>query len=344
MKYNKTSIVTQRPAFGRKAAFGILSLALVLTGTSVRADDAIRVKTGQKVAFLGDSITANGWGTPGGYVKLVVDGLDKQGIKIVPIPAGVSGNTSKDMLARIDKDVLSKHPDWMTLSCGVNDVWHGVNGVDLETYKKNITSIVDQAAAQGVKVVILTATPISEEDNPNNQKLAAYNDFLRQLASERSLPLADLNADFHAVLGKVPTSPASRNLTVDGVHMNAEGNVLMAKGCLRAFGLTQADLDKIEQAWLPEPNTAMFTCGSSDPRPINFGITLEQFRQLEKIAQARNVNFEQLDTTLWLHAFGEILQAHAQDPSIDLEQVKNETNARLLLKIEELLKAPAPTP
>ena len=86
-------------------------------------------------------------------------------MKIQIIPAGVSGNTSKDMLARLDKDVLSKKPQWMTLSCGVNDVWHGVNGVPLDQYKQNITSIVDQAQAAGIKVVILTATMIGEEDN-----------------------------------------------------------------------------------------------------------------------------------------------------------------------------------
>ncbi len=28
------------------------------------------------------------------------------------------------MLARLDEAVISKKPQWMTLSCGVNDVWH----------------------------------------------------------------------------------------------------------------------------------------------------------------------------------------------------------------------------
>lgn len=27
------------------------------------------------------------------------------------------------MLARLDASVISKDPDWMLLSCGVNDVW-----------------------------------------------------------------------------------------------------------------------------------------------------------------------------------------------------------------------------
>ena len=44
----------------------------------------------------------------------------------------LAGHKSNDMLARLEADVLSKNPQWMTLSCGVNDVWHGNKGVPLD--------------------------------------------------------------------------------------------------------------------------------------------------------------------------------------------------------------------
>src|SRR5581483_2334806 len=107
------------------------------------ASAEIIVKPEDKVAFLGDSITAQGWGNPAGYVKLVVAAFEANGIKITPVPAGIGGHKSNDMLARVDRDVLSKKPQWMTLSCGVNDVWHGNKGVPLndaqaaaQTYEK----------------------------------------------------------------------------------------------------------------------------------------------------------------------------------------------------------------
>jgi lysophospholipase L1-like esterase len=177
------------------------------------------------------------------------------------------------MLARLEKDVLSKKPQWMTLSCGVNDVWHGLNGVPLDdeaatanpvnppkpgepekgTYKRNISAIVDQATAAGVKVVLLTATVIQEKlDNAENAKLAAYNDFLRALAKEKKLPLADLNARFQERL-KTTNMPEAKVLTTDGVHMNADGNRLMALGVLRAFGLGDAELQKAQEAWASAP-------------------------------------------------------------------------------------------
>jgi len=89
------------------------------------------IQDGQKLAFLGDSITQQGAQNPSGYVRLAVAGLAANGIKVTPVTAGISGHKSNDMLARLEKDVLSKKPAVMTLSCGVNDVWHGSRGVPL---------------------------------------------------------------------------------------------------------------------------------------------------------------------------------------------------------------------
>ncbi len=224
-----------------------IALAFTLISTSAFAD--ILVKTGEKVAFLGDSITQAGWGSPKGYVHLVVNGLAANGVTVTPVPAGISGHKSNDMLARLDRDVISKKPDWMTLSCGVNDVWHGAKGVNLEDYKKNITAILDKAAAANVKVVVTTATVITENLNsPENVKLADYNAFLRTLATERKAPLADLNAMFQERI-KAANQPGKNVFTGDGVHMNPEGDKIMAAGILKAFGLDEAQMKKAEDAW-----------------------------------------------------------------------------------------------
>jgi lysophospholipase L1-like esterase len=226
-----------------------LTFALSILALPIIAEAEIAVKTGEKVAFLGDSITQGGWNDPKGYVRLTVAGLKANGVEIEVIPAGISGHKSNQMLERLERDVLSKKPQWMTLSCGVNDVWHGVKGVPLEEYKKNIREIVDKCAEAKVKVVILTATVIKEQlDNADNQKLAAYNDFLRELAKEKQLPLADLNAMFQARI-KEANTPDNKVLTKDGVHMNDAGNEVMAEGVLRAIGVTDAEFAKVKEAW-----------------------------------------------------------------------------------------------
>lgn len=249
----------------------------------------IPIKNGDKVAFLGDSITQQGQGSPGGYVQLVGSGLLANGVKIEIIGAGISGHKSNQMLERLDRDVLSKKPQWMTLSCGVNDVWHGANGVSLEDYKKNITAIIDQAQAAGVKVMILTSTMIKEDQaTAENQKLVSYNECLRALAVEKKCLLADLNAEMQAAIAEAAkTRPAKGNyLTSDGVHMASAGNVMMATGVLKGFGLNADQLAKAEETWLDIPNSSNVAS--------KMGITQRQAKQLEKLAAARNTTVEKL--------------------------------------------------
>ncbi len=229
------------------------ALVLGTTGFTTARAASVLAKNGQKIAFMGDSITEAG-AAPGGYVQLVISGLEAAGVKATAIPAGISGHKSNQMLERLQRDVLDKKPDWMTLSCGVNDVWHGANGVPLEAYKQNITKIVEQCQSAGVKVVILTSTMIGEDQpNGNNQKLMAYNDFLRKLAREKKCPLADLNADMQALIKKAGPAKKGNLLTSDGVHMNPAGNRMMATGVLRAFGLSAAQLAAAQKHWDAPP-------------------------------------------------------------------------------------------
>lgn len=273
--------------------FRCLAIAALLLSTSAVLPAEILVKPGDKIAFLGDSITQQGWKNHNGYVHLVMAGLAANGIQAEAIPAGISGNKSNQMLARLQPDVLTKNPQWMTLSCGVNDVWHSQrgDGIPLDgrqasdkdpkisgkpgvgTYEKNITAIIDQALAANARPVILTATVIQETlDNPLNTKLEAYNNFLRKLARDRNLPIADLNEIFQKRLKK-ENKPAQKLLTVDGVHMNPEGNKLMALGILAAFGLDDGELKKAEEAWsklAPPPAAAapVPPVSASKPAPV----------------------------------------------------------------------------
>jgi len=231
----------------------ILSAAILLTcfGTAqLDANEQLTITKGQKIAFLGDSITQAG-ARPNGYCELVIRTLNAQSLEVTPRYAGISGHKSNQMLARLEKDVLSHKPDWMTLSCGVNDVWHGDRGVALEPYKNNITAIVDRAQAAGVKVMILTSTMIREDQaNDLNQRLAPYNAFLKNLAKEKKCLFADLNADMQEALKHFPEdSPKGKQLTSDGVHMNPLGNYMMAKGVLKAFGMTEKEIAAAELEW-----------------------------------------------------------------------------------------------
>jgi lysophospholipase L1-like esterase len=257
---------------------------LLLPTSTIFAAEPV-IKSGDKVAFLGDSITQGGAGHPAGYVRRVESGLLANDIKITVIPAGISGNKSNDMLQRLERDVLSKKPDWMTLSCGVNDVWHGKNGVPLEAYKKNITEIVDKAQAAGIKVMILTATVISEDlNNDNNKKLSEYNAFLKSLATEKKCLFVDLYADMESV---IKTKKSKENLlTSDGVHMNPLGDRLMATGILKGFGLNEDQLKKARDKW--------YDSGNNCRVDVSLSLTLRQYEKLQELADQKGVSVQQI--------------------------------------------------
>ncbi len=155
------------------------------------------------------------------------------------------------MLARLEKDVLSKNPTWLILSCGVNDaVWKR-----LPECRENMRKIIDATQAKGIKVIILTESTVFEDLGSDvNKQLVSYNEFLRALAKEKGCPLADVDADWRQALTEYQKT-AQKNekgefpnhLTTDGVHPNVRGHRIFATRLLRdGFGFTAEELDRAE--------------------------------------------------------------------------------------------------
>ena len=230
------------------------SLLLAATVSSSIAEPLVR--SGETVAFMGDSITYYGNSRPLGYIHLVKKGLEAVGVRVDVIPAGLGGHKSNQMLARLDRDVLSHKPQWMVLSCGVNDVYHahlpGRKGVPLSDYRRNMTEILDRCAAVGVKVIVMTPTMISEDPGDvRNVELEAYCSLLRQIAADRKLPLADLNVAMRAEVARLKAleRDGGDKLTWDGIHMTADGDRMMAIGVLSAMGVDAVRDCCVRQAW-----------------------------------------------------------------------------------------------
>ena len=251
----------------------VILLLLGMSAASFAGAPNRVVKVGDTVAFLGDSITAGG-ASYSGYCRLVIQGLKTTGVSATPLCAGVSGNTSADMLLRLDADVLDHKPDHVFLSAGVNDIWHhdptvkiGVfqagpgRGVALEHYKIYVRQIVDRCQAAGANVILSTITPITEDPEFKlNKRSEIYNAFLRELAEEKGLPLAELNAAMFAkiaALKAVPKETSAKRrhnvLTSDGVHPLSDGHQVMAQGILKAMGLSDQVLEQAKKKWNTSP-------------------------------------------------------------------------------------------
>jgi lysophospholipase L1-like esterase len=299
------------------------------------------VEDGQTVAFLGDSITGLGWMLPGGFLHLVTDGLAANGIHTTPICAGVAGNRSNDMLARVDSDVISKKPDWMLLSCGVNDVWSKT--IELDAFKTNITAIVDKAQAAGIKVMILTPTPINETSTEFNPKLAGYVDFMKELAKERNLPCADVNRAWVDYLAANP-DPANHNiLTVDGVHPNPDGYQLFAKTILAAFGATPDQIATADKAWRAAPLNASVTSVFVFHPNNDTSVPADEMAVLNKMAADRKVEVKKFVSDASLETARELLLSE-DITKVSPGDLSDKFSAGVMAKLSKLTGIPPGEP
>ncbi|MEG4915330.1 SGNH/GDSL hydrolase family protein [Microcoleus sp. B7-D4] len=219
----------------------------------------------RKIVTVGDSITEAGK-YPGGYVWLLQRYLsalypDRQ-IEIVN--AGISGNKATDMQARFQKDAIDQKPDLVMINVGVNDVWHAFfdfqnrqfypqgklpTGVPLAEYREKITQMVLAAKAAGIRVILLSPTPIGENlDGPENRRLQEYIAAMREIALQNQCLFIDLNGPCREVIGTYQKHAGKtlNLLAADGVHPNPSGYRIIAFTILRGLGVPAKDIENLE--------------------------------------------------------------------------------------------------
>lgn len=191
----------------------------------------------KRVVFLGDSITEFGQ-YPNGYIDLLNTHIARNGLgkDYVLMGAGVSGNKVYDLLLRLESDVLSKKPTDVVILIGINDVWHRNTrgtGTDPDKFAQFYKAIIQQLKAAGIQVHLCTPTLIGElknKANPLDLELEETSAQIRQLAQQYNCTLIDLREAFQQYLTTHNTrNQTSGVLTTDEVHLNDQGNQLLAQ-------------------------------------------------------------------------------------------------------------------
>ena len=87
-----------------------------------------------RIVFAGDSVTDMSSANPvgeglfenvgRGYVRIIENMLNTwyPETMVRVTNSGISGNTSRDLLARFQRDVVDLKPDWVSICIGINDV------------------------------------------------------------------------------------------------------------------------------------------------------------------------------------------------------------------------------
>ena len=198
-----------------------------------------------KIVFIGDSITE--WGREGdpedigtGYVRLIHDYLvttypEK---KPVVLNRGIGGHRIPDLANRWQTDVIDENPAYVSVSIGINDVWRQLDQFeDEQVYPEQFEAIyvdlLDQVKEKTNAIIILMEPTIIEENiqSEGNQKLIPYAEIVQKLAKK----FEAIYVPTHKAFIQFLKANTEYKVTIDGVHTNSAGNMLMAQTWIRAF-------------------------------------------------------------------------------------------------------------
>ena len=198
-----------------------------------------------KIVFLGDSITQQAEDFEDGFISIIRQNLVQDKFELVG--KGISGNKVSDLLTRYKSDVIDLNPDIVFIYIGINDVWHKYDfgtGSDIDLYEKGLRTIISDIKSLGSKIVLCTPTVIGENTGDfvlgnqfkdvetmekMNGDLDTFSEVVRKLSNEYETELLDLRKIFMDYLAENNiNNDAAGILTTDGVHLNEQGNKLIA--------------------------------------------------------------------------------------------------------------------
>lgn len=180
-----------------------------------------------KVVCLGDSVTGVYYHTGGrrAWPELLEDALNKAlpGREISVINAGVSGQTTREGLARLERDVLRHQPGVVAISFGLNDLTR----ISEADFCGGLRELVSRCRRQGAVVVLCTPNAVLETAGRPVQKLERYCELIRSTAAELGVAVCDQYAAGQRFRARAPR--AWRETLSDEIHPNLAGHRLMAE-------------------------------------------------------------------------------------------------------------------
>lgn len=202
-------------------------------------------ENGDRIVFAGDSVTDMGSTNPVGeglfdnvgrsYVRVVENMLVSwyPELNIRVTNSGISGNTSRDLLERFDRDVVSLNPDWVSICIGINDVWRQFDCPAMpdthvlpDEYKANMEKMILSVKDKVKGIFILT--PYYMEPNREDKMRARMDEYVaicKELADKYNC----IFVDFQKMYEDFCKIRHSSCIAWDRIHPNQMGATLMAK-------------------------------------------------------------------------------------------------------------------
>src|SRR5262245_47778899 len=222
----------------RAALLFVLILPLV-----VRAEDKPILKKGDRLVIIGDSITEQKLYSR--YIETYLTACHPE-LDLWIMQLGWGGETAGGFLGRMETDLLGFNPNVVTTCYGMNDGGYRAFDKNIgDNYRRNMNQIIERAKKAGAFVVVGSPGVVDskffggggERATVYNDNLAHLRDIARDLATEHNMTFANVH---DAMFDVMPVAKKAMGDTYpigggDGVHPNANGQLIMAYAFLKAL-------------------------------------------------------------------------------------------------------------
>lgn len=284
--------------------------------------DATPFKAGDRVAYIGASITHNGtyhrqiqlfYATR--YPDLAIDSRN----------FGIAGDTTSGVLRRFEWDIAPYGPNRATINVGLNGIgyWLYETGRDVAEPQKracidrhvaNMDDLVRTLTEKGIRPTLITLTPVDETGTQKRAPMVGVNAAIQSFAP-RLKEIADrYHAEFIDITGELERlnlegqrkDPNFTLIGPDRVHPGGVGHLVMAYLILKAQGCgpvvatmavdaAQGEIRKQENCTITRVSRAdggvSFTCLAN---ALPFPVAKDTQQALELVPFAEDLNQEML--------------------------------------------------
>ena len=215
--------------------FALCVLFICSTNLNAQTKDEFFFKSGDRVLFLGDSITEQYQ-----YSTDIELYLTTRFPKwnLVFLNAGISGDTAGGGNGRFAAHVLAEKPTAITINFGMNDGGYGaLNPAARDNFAKQTEGMLTAAKTAGVRVAVVSPnavdTRIQERFKLYLETQKEFYAPLKEVAAKNGAAFADQYAITRSALERMQSEGATKVVPFgDGFHTASPGGLLMAHAIL----------------------------------------------------------------------------------------------------------------
>jgi acyl-CoA thioesterase I len=193
-------------------------ILFVFALVALLASRPLSAATDKTIVCFGDSITAGlGLDADKSFPSALERLLIEKGYHYRVINQGISGNTTKDAVARVHT-IIALHPDVVLVEFGGND---GLRGISAELTRRNLDSVVASLRDAHIQVLLVG---ITLPPNFGADYIKSFDATFRAVADKYHVPLKPMLYDgIYQLPGTIQP---------DGIHPTAKGSQLIAEHLL----------------------------------------------------------------------------------------------------------------